>query len=108
LGDVRDVHSHPVALGQCRIFFARHGWLEPKAHDDTAGAARMVAERGDRAVGAVASALAAERYDLAILASHIEDIPVNWTRFVVISASVSRGQHGEPSTMDRRSPKIRA
>ena len=108
LGDVQEVHSHPVALGQCRIFFARHGWLHPIAHDDTAGAARMVAERGDRSVGAVASTMAAERYGLAILAAHIEDIPVNWTRFVVISASVSRGQHGEPSTMGRCSPKIRA
>ena len=87
LAELRDVHSHTVALAQCRLFFARHGWLVPTPHDDTAGAARMVAERGDRTVGAVASEIAAVRYDLDIIARHIEDMPANWTRFLVISAS---------------------
>ena len=87
LAELRTVHSHAVALAQCRIFFARHGWLEPVPHDDTAGAARMVAELGDRTVGAVASEMAAERYSLEIIARHIQDAPANWTRFLVISAS---------------------
>ncbi len=87
LAELRNVHSHAVALAQCRIFFARHGWLIPAPHDDTAGAARMVAELGDRTVGAVASEMAAERYNLEIIARHIEDVPANWTRFLVISAS---------------------
>ena len=87
LAELRNVHSHGVALAQCRIFFARHGWLEPTPHDDTAGAARMVAERGDRTVGAVAGEMAAVRYGLEIIARHIEDVPANWTRFLVISAS---------------------
>jgi len=86
LAELRNVHSHAVALAQCRIFFARHGWLEPTPHDDTAGAARMVGERGDSTVGAVASEMAAVRYDLEIIARHIEDVPANWTRFLVISA----------------------
>lgn len=86
LAELRNVHSHAVALAQCRIFFARHGWLEPAPHDDTAGAARMVAELGDRTVGAVAGEMAAQRYDLEIIARHIEDVPANWTRFLVISA----------------------
>ena len=87
LAELRNVHSHAVALAQCRIFFARHGWLEPAPHNDTAGAARMVAELGDRSIGAVAGDMAAERYGLEIIARHIEDVPANWTRFVVISAS---------------------
>ncbi|WP_411278588.1 prephenate dehydratase domain-containing protein [Gemmatimonas sp.] len=87
LAELRHVHSHAVALAQCRIFFARHGWLNPAPHEDTAGAARMVAELGDRTVGAVASEMAAERYHLEIIARHIEDVPANWTRFLVISAS---------------------
>lgn len=87
LAELRNVHSHAVALAQCRIFFARHGWLEPTPHDDTAGAARMVAEWSDRTIGAVASEMAAERYGLEIIARHIEDVPANWTRFLVISAS---------------------
>jgi len=87
LAELRLVHSHAVALAQCRIFFARHGWLIPAPHDDTAGAARMVSELGDRTVGAVASEMAAERYNLEIIARHVEDVPANWTRFLVISAS---------------------
>ena len=47
----------------------------------------MVAERGDRTVGAVAGEMAAVRYGLEIIARHIEDVPANWTRFLVISAS---------------------
>jgi prephenate dehydratase len=85
LAGLRRVQSHGVALAQCRIFFARHGWLEPVVHADTAGAAREVAAARDRSRGAVASALAAERYGLEIIARDIEDVPANWTRFVVIS-----------------------
>lgn len=87
LAELRNVQSHPVALAQCRIFFARHGWLNPVSHADTAGAAREVANAHDRARGAVASELAAERYGLEIIARRIEDVPANWTRFVVISRS---------------------
>jgi prephenate dehydratase len=87
LAELRHIHSHTVALAQCRLFFARHGWLEPVVHDDTAGAARMVAELGDRTVGAVAGELAAERYGLEMIAQRIEDMPANWTRFLVIAAS---------------------
>ncbi len=84
LAGLRQIHSHPMALAQCRIFFARHGWLTPVPHADTAGAARDVAERRDLAVGAVAGASAASRYGLEIIARAIEDVPVNWTRFIVV------------------------
>jgi prephenate dehydratase len=94
LAELRHIHSHAVALAQCRIFFARHGWLEPVPHDDTAGAARMVAELGDRTIGAVAGELAAERYGLEIIARRIEDIPANWTRFLVIAASSGHSTGG--------------
>jgi len=86
LAGLRTVRSHPVALAQCRIFFARHGWLEPTAHEDTAGAARDVGARGDRTEGAVAAEAAATRYGLEIIARDVEDVPANWTRFVVVSA----------------------
>ncbi len=90
LAELREIHSHAVALAQCRIFFARHGWLIPVPHEDTAGAARMVSELSDRTQGAVASEMAAERYDLEVITRHIEDVPANWTRFVVISAPAGR------------------
>ena len=86
LAELRVVRSHPVALAQCRIFFARHGWLEPVPHEDTAGAARDVGARGDRTEGAIAGDAAAVRYGLQVIARGVDDVPANWTRFVVISA----------------------
>lgn len=89
LAGLRDVHSHPVALAQCRIFFARHSWLVSTPHADTAGAACDAAREGLITRGAVASEMAAERYGLEIIARHIEDVPHNWTRFVVVSLPTS-------------------
>ncbi len=87
LATVKEVRSHPVALAQCRIFLARHPWLDVRGHDDTAGAAREVAETGDRTIGAIGSEMAAERYGLEILARGVQDVPHNWTRFVVLKRS---------------------
>ena len=85
LANLRVIRSHSMALAQCRIFCARHEWLVPEPHADTAGAARDVAALDDRTIGAVASVAAAQRYGLEILAHSIEDIPTNWTRFVIVS-----------------------
>ncbi len=90
LATVQQVWSHPVALAQCRIFSARHPWLEVKPHADTAGAAREVSERGDRTVAAIASALAAQRYGLEVLARGVQDVPHNWTRFIVLARAADR------------------
>lgn len=84
LATVRTVRGHPVALAQCRIFAARHPWFDTVAHDDSAGAAREVAETGDRSIAAIASAMAAERYGLEVLARGVQDVPHNWTRFLIL------------------------
>lgn len=86
LHGVRVVHSHPMALAQCRIFFARHDWLTPAPHEDTAGAAADVASWNDVTVGAIASQAAAVRYGLDVIAPNIEDMPANWTRFLIVRA----------------------
>jgi prephenate dehydratase len=83
LDKIRIITSHPVALAQCHRFLSAFGaTLEP--HLDTAGAARMVAERGDRHLAAIAGHAAAMRYGLTILSDAIQDAPDNWTRFVRI------------------------
>lgn len=81
---LRRVLSHPAALAQCRRFLAQHDWIEAVPHADTAGAARDIAASNDRTQGAVASDVAASRYGLEILERFIEDMPANWTRFVVV------------------------
>lgn len=85
LATVQQLFSHPVALAQCRIFLARHPWLDVQPHADTAGAAREVGERGDRTMGAIASQLAAERYGLEVLTRGVQDLPHNWTRFSILA-----------------------
>ena len=78
------VRSHVHALSQCRRLIARRG-LVPIVHADTAGAAAEVAATGDPTRAAIASQLAAETYELAIVEANIEDEAHNTTRFVVLS-----------------------
>ena len=78
------VESHVMALGQCRNFLRKLG-VKTMVAADTAGAAREVAERGDKARAAIASTLAAEIYGLDILAPDIEDESHSTTRFLVLS-----------------------
>lgn len=85
LSGVRWVDSHPVALAQCRDFFVRHPWMQPRIALDTASAARTVAMDGDPSRAALASRRAAARYGLAVLAEDVEDRHDNQTRFFAIA-----------------------
>ncbi|MEZ5774193.1 MAG: prephenate dehydratase [Hyphomicrobiaceae bacterium] len=85
LDGVRDVYSHVHALGQCRRIIRQHG-LAAHVAGDTAGAAREVSEWGDPSKAALATRLAAEIYDLQILAENVEDAEHNTTRFVILAA----------------------
>ena len=82
--ELRAVYSHPQALAQCRRFLRKRGW-EPRAASDTAAAAERVALRGDPTVGAIASRLAGELYNLVSLRSDIQDEYHNTTRFIVLA-----------------------
>jgi len=84
LDEITVVRSHVHALGQCRNIIRERGWSGQVA-DDTAGAAREVAERGDRHVAALAPRRAAQLYGLDVLATDVEDEHHNTTRFVVLS-----------------------
>jgi prephenate dehydratase len=84
LEGLKVVHSHGMALAQCRDLIRRQG-LTAVVHADTAGAARDVAEWADPKVGAIASSLAGEIYGLATLAADVEDAQHNTTRFVVLA-----------------------
>lgn len=88
LEDLREVLSHPQGLAQCSRFFGRNSNIKSTAFYDTAGSAEEVARRGDKTVGAIASAYAGKFYGLEILAEGIENLPgVNFTRFYAIQKS---------------------
>ncbi|CAL8978939.1 prephenate dehydratase [Rhodoplanes serenus] len=84
LDDLETVESHIMALGQCRRYLRKLG-LKTRVAADTAGAARMIAEAGDKTRAAIASRLAAEIYGLDILAQDIEDESHSTTRFIVLA-----------------------
>jgi prephenate dehydratase len=83
-GPYKVAHSHPQALGQCRLWLRERG-IVPLAYADTAGAAALVKEQGDPDACAIAPAMAAEIYGLEIAESEIEDAKDNTTRFVVLA-----------------------
>jgi len=84
LEDIRSVHSHVHALGQCRDLIRELG-VEAVIAGDTAGAAREVAERASPHEAAIASKLAAQIYGLEILRADIEDEAHNTTRFLIMA-----------------------
>jgi prephenate dehydratase len=79
------VHSHEMALGQCRHIISDMK-LTPVIATDTAGAALAIAEAQDPTQAAIASSLAAEIYGLDVIASDIEDSDQNVTRFLIMAA----------------------
>jgi prephenate dehydratase len=87
---IRRVASHPVALAQCREFFARRPGIEAVAAYDTAGAVLEMVRAADASQGAIASSLAAALHGGQVLLEEIEDDPQNFTRFLILA------REGEP------------
>ena len=83
--DITRIYSHPVALVQCEQYLDAHfPHAERIEYPDTAGSVRLVAERNDPHIAAIAGRAAAETYNLPIIAENIEDNKENYTRFLVI------------------------
>lgn len=85
LPDVRRVASHPMALAQCRRFFAAHADVVAVQSYDTAGSVRDLMASRLAADAVIAASLAAEIYGAVILARDLEDHPENYTRFLSIA-----------------------
>lgn len=75
------VYSHPIALGQCREFLKQHE-IKAVPEYDTAGSAKLVAQKNDLSMGAIASHLCAKYYNLDCLAKNIQTVKSNHTRFL--------------------------
>ena len=90
---IQTVESHIHALGQCRKVIQKLH-LRRVVSADTAGAAREVAEAGDKTRAAIASKLAAKIYRLKILQANIEDEAHNTTRFIILSKTAKWMPHG--------------
>ena len=98
LSDITRVISHPQALAQSDVYLRELG-VEVVATYDTAGSAKMIREEQLRGVAAVAGRGAAEIYELEILASSIQTIKDNYTRFIVLSREPATRREGPAKTM---------
>jgi prephenate dehydratase len=96
LEEVRAVHSHPVALDQCRRLLASMPWATAIAAATTADAAAHVAERGERTEVAIASERAARLHDLTVIAADVGDHPEAFTRFVSVATHMRLDVNGKP------------
>ena len=83
LEDIREVHSHPMALQQCLEFLDKYDWKLIET-EDTALSAKQVHQHRSKHVAAIASKLAAELFDLHVIAPNIHTMKNNYTRFLII------------------------
>ena len=85
LSGIREIYSHEQAINQCAKYLA--GLKDVKVHvvENTAVAARMVAQSGRTDIAALSSRFCAEHYNLDILQSDVQDRDSNYTRFICIS-----------------------
>ena len=88
IDDIKEVHSHPMALLQCRDFFKKHPKIKLVEDTDTALSAKEIYISNVKGRAAIASKLASNLYSLDVLAENIQTIKNNETRFVVLKRSI--------------------
>lgn len=84
ISEIKEVYSHPMALLQCRKFFRQYPHINLIQDKDTADVAKRINDKQLKGVAAIASSLAAEIYNLDILATEIQTVKDNHTRFVIV------------------------
>jgi prephenate dehydratase len=94
LDDIERVYSHIQALGQAERFLRTRSWTLLTTYN-TAGAGKLIADRGERGAAAVLSPRAAHAYGLRILADEIQSVPDNRTRFLILERPAV-GEDGGP------------
>jgi prephenate dehydratase len=83
LDDIKEVHSHTMALQQCYAFLDQYKWKLVET-DDTALSAKNIHQHKSKHVAAIASKLAADLYELEVLAPSIHTMKNNYTRFLML------------------------
>jgi len=83
--EINEVHSHPMALLQCMEFLKKHPKIKLVEDKDTAETARRIQQNQLKNIAAIGSKVAAQMYDLTIIAPEIQTVNNNMTRFFIIS-----------------------
>ncbi|MDO5972292.1 prephenate dehydratase [Flavivirga aquimarina] len=93
--DIEEVYSHPMALLQCKEFFKQYPHIKLVEDKDTAEVAKRIHEKKLKGVGAIASIMAADIFELNVLAKSIQTIAHNETRFVIVKRTNSEVPENE-------------
>ncbi len=83
LEDIREVHSHPMALQQCLQYLDKYNWKLVET-EDTALSAKHIHQHKSKHIAAIAGKLAAELFQLKIIAPNIHTMKNNYTRFLIL------------------------
>ena len=81
--DIKEVHSHPMAIQQCFEYLDKYDWKLVET-EDTALSAKHIHQHKSRHVAAIASRLAADLFDLKVIAPNIHTLKNNYTRFLML------------------------
>lgn len=96
IDEIKEVYSHPMAILQCQKFFEQHEHIKLIESIDTALSAKDIYDAQSKGVGAICSAIAAERYGLEILAPGIETNKLSFTRFLILADKNEDVAYTEP------------
>jgi prephenate dehydratase len=94
LEDIREVHSHPMAIQQCLTYLDKHNWKLVET-EDTALSAKLVHQHRNKHTAAIASRLAAELFHLNMIAPNIHTMKNNYTRFLILQRGEMAGTISE-------------
>jgi prephenate dehydratase len=83
LDDIREVHSHPMALQQCLEYLDKYSWKLVET-EDTALSAKHIHQHRSKHIAAIASKLAADIFELDVIAPNIHTAKNNYTRFLIL------------------------
>jgi prephenate dehydratase len=97
LEDIREVHSHPIALLQCIDYLEKHPQWKLVETEDTALSAKHLHQHRSRHVAAIAGKLAAELFQLQILTPNIHTMKNNYTRFLILQREDMAGPVENPN-----------
>lgn len=103
IGEIGEVHSHPIALMQCGDFLKAHPAMKIVERDDTAGSAREIARERLAGTAAICGADAAELYGLEILSRGIETNKHNFTRFLLLADESRAAAFADPANTNKAS-----
>jgi prephenate dehydratase len=91
LKDIREVHSHHMAIQQCLDYLDKYNWKLVET-EDTALSAKHIHQRQSKHTAAIASKLAAEMFQLDVIAPNIHAMKNNYTRFLILQRQEVAGE----------------